>query len=417
MGIYAEENWTRWEARQLTHECFGGKDKEKDRWMLTFMAIYGQGLPKKLALHKLGISEIPKLPVNEYDANDEQYAPYLALREQVMRESDYWVLKNAAFHAPTPLNRFAFCRLTGYSWPPDEREAYRYRTYSCGLKRFVSREDIVDLCKEMIDQKGPFQKEAAIWMEQLANVSDEELAEMASERTERSWENEPDEKLRRYMLPLTGYSEEENRNLKICSIFDAYIMWLYSKHFWHGSGIIQRDAMEDSLSDFLCTWFQYTQKPARDVLTTIADFLSSGGRSFPGLTAETIKDVAWNVCKDSPQHSFFLFMAYWYGLETGTDDDQALRMLFDAAERGHLVSYDYIVEIYSEGKYVHKNFRLALTWQEKKVERYRLQYEKDGSSRRDYREALRKLGDLLMNEGFARRAKQYYRKADQLENS
>ena len=62
-------------------------------------------------------------------------------------------------------------------------------------------------------------------------------------------------------------------------------------------------------------------------------------------------------------------------------------------------------------------FLLYATQQEKKVERYRLQYEKDGSSRRDYREALRKLGDLLMNEGFARRAKQYYRKADQLENS
>ena len=117
-----------------------------------------------------------------------------------------------------------------------------------------------------------------------------------------------------------------------------------------------------------------------------------------------------------PPAQLFPLYGYWYGYETEMDDEMALKMLIDAAERGYLVSHVNIVKIYSEGKYVHKNFRLAQTWQEKLIERYRLLYEKDdsASARREYETALRHLGDLLMKEGYARRAKQYYRKADQL---
>lgn len=419
MEIFREENWDKWENKDFNSFSIitRSPDKEKDRLLLTYLAVYGSSKVQKYAMKRLGAAEIPKLPVNPDDANDDEYAPYLVLREQVMRESDYWTLKDAAFRGPKPLSRFAFCRLTGCSWIPDGSYAHRYRTFSCGLKRDVSREDIEDLCREMIAKKGQFQHNAARWLKMLPDISDEELAEMASEKTERSWDREPEEILRKWMRPQDGYSEEADLRLKICSIFDAYIMWEYGKHFRYGWGVIQREAMEDnSLSDSLCTWFTYTREPARNVLTEIENILSETGRSTPGMTTEKIKETAWNVCEDSPQHSYFLHMAYWYGYETEMDDELALKMLIDAAERGHLVSYINIVKIYSEGKYVHKNFRLAQTWQEKLIERYRLLYEKDGSAgaRREYETALRYLGDLLMKEGYARRAKQYYRKADQL---
>ena len=110
-------------------------------------------------------------------------------------------------------------------------------------------------------------------------------------------------------------------------------------------------------------------------------------------------------------------MAHWYGFQTEGDDDLALKMLTDAAQRGHLVSYSNIVKIYSEGEYVHKNIRLALTWQEKKVERFRALFEQEGTdkARREYKEVLRQQGDLLMKEGYAKRAKRIYHMADQLE--
>lgn len=420
MRIFLEENWTRWEEKDFYSLSLlkPPLDQEKDKLLLTYLAVYGKNRVPQYAMRKLGISEIPALPVNPEDPHDDQYAPYLVLREQVMRESDYWTLKKAAFHAPRPINKFAFCRLTGCSWISDGDYAYSYRTYNCGLKRDVSREDIEDLCREMINEKGPFQRNAAGWLEKLADISDEELSEMASERTERRFDSDPDEILRKWFRPSGDYSEETDLKRKICSIFDAYIMWEYSKHFLYGSGVLQREAMDDSLSYSLCSWFNYTKEPAGDVLTTIEELLSAGGRFDPGLTRERIREIAWSVCEQSPQHSYFLHMAHWYGYETEGDDDLALQMLLDAGQRGHLVSYSNIVKIYSEGKYVHKNIRLALTWQEKKVERFRAIFEQEGTekARREYKEVLRQKGDLLMKEGYAKRAKRIYRMADQLGN-
>ncbi len=418
MRPFLEENWVIWEEKDFytASVMMPSLDKEKDKLQLTYLAVYGRNNVQRYAMRRLGTSEIPALPVNPEDQNDDQYAPYMVLREQVMRESDYWVLKKAAFHAPKPLGKFAFCRLTGCSWISDEDHAYSYRTYSCGLKRDVSREDIVDLCREMINETGPFQRNAAGWLEKMAAISDEELAEMASEKTERRFDGEPDSLLRKWMRPSEGCSEETDLKLKICAIFDAYIMWEYSKHFLSGSGVLQREAMDDSLSNNLYRWFNYTKEPAGDVLTTIEEILDAGGRSAPDMTPERIKEIAWNVCEQSPQHSYFLYMAYWYGYETEGNDDLALQLLLDAAQKGHLVSYSNIVKIYSEGEYVHKNFRLALTWQEKKVERFRLSFEQSGTDtdRRRYKDVLRQLGDLLMKEGHAKKAKRYYRMADQL---
>ena len=147
MRIFLEENWIRWEEKDFYSLSVlkPSLDQEKDKLLLTYLAVYGKNSVPRYAMRKLGISEIPEFPVNPDDQQDDQYAPYLVLREQVMRESDYWTLKKAAFHAPRPINKFAFCRLTGCSWISDGDHAYSYRTYSCGLKRDVSREDIEDL--------------------------------------------------------------------------------------------------------------------------------------------------------------------------------------------------------------------------------------------------------------------------------
>ena len=67
--------------------------------------------------------------------------------------------------------------------------------------------------------------------------------------------------------------------------------------------------MDDFLSDSLCSRFNYTEEPAGDVLTAIEELLSAGGRSTPDMTPERIKEIAWNVCEQSPQHSYFLYMA------------------------------------------------------------------------------------------------------------
>ena len=417
MDIFREENWEKWERG----DCFPANlvrlDSEKDRMLLMWLAVHGRDRIRKYARHKLGISGDPEVPVNIDDDRDDQYFPYLVLKEQVMRESDYWVLKEAAFHAPKPMARFAFCRLTGCSWIPPECGAYSYRTYSCGLKRNVTREEIEDLCREMIERQGPFPLNAQRWLKELLGITDEELTAKASARTERSFDNEPEEWFRKQMRPRKGYTEEENLELIICGIFDACIMLLYAKEFPGGSAILRQEAMEDSFSDNIRNRFEYEKKPKGDVIGIIRETLSLGGRLTPELTPDKISKTAWSVCSNSPQHSYFLFLAYWYGFETDENDDLALKMLADAADRGHVRSFKDLVEIYASGKYVHKNVRLALNWKEKEVELCRKRYAErvnTGDALKDYEKSLRELGDLLMKEGYAKRAKQQYKKADQL---
>ena len=83
---------------------------EKDRWLLTWTAVHGNDHASRIAMHRLGISVIPEVPVNTDDEKDDLYFLYLVLNVQVKRESDFQVLRKAAFCAPFPMNRFAFCR-------------------------------------------------------------------------------------------------------------------------------------------------------------------------------------------------------------------------------------------------------------------------------------------------------------------
>ena len=417
MEIFREENWEKWENGDFMLSDLATLDREKDKMLLTWMAINGRKNIQKIALHKLELSEIPETPENIDDERDDRYFPYLVLEEQVMRESDYWVLKNAAFHAPKPMGRFAFCRLTGCSWIPDECDAYSYRTYSCGLKQGVNREDIEDLCREMIDKKGPFPQNARRWLKRLPCISDSDLVEMAAGRTERSFDKEPDERLHKLMRPRKGYTKEENLELIISGIFDAYIMLMYAKEWPNGSAVLRMEAMEDSFSDNIRIWFEYERRPENDIISVIVETLSIGGLLTPDLTRDKVRDIAWSVCKNSPQHNYFLYLAYWYGIETEENDDLALKLLSDAADRGHMRSFTDLVDIYSSGEYVHKNVRMALSWQEKKVELCRQQYVEHEKTIKDYVKALRELGNLLMKEGYVKRAKQQYRKAEQLEGS
>ena len=85
-------------------------------------------------------------------------------------------------------------------------------------------------------------------------------------------------------------------------------------------------------------------------------------------------------------------------------------------------AYDELVRIYATGNSVHRNFKEALRWQEKKVGVLRKAYEADewrdtrySETRRPYARVLRETGDFLKDAGYDKRAKQYYRQAEQLE--
>jgi len=338
-----------------------------------------------------------------------------------MREDDWWVLKAAALEAPNGMmRRFAFCRLTGYSWPGDECDAYSYRTYDCGLKSVVSREDIEDFCCELAASEGQFAVEAAEWLEKLPTFSDDVLAEWSAGKTERKNDSEPDEVLRKNLRPAKDRTAAEDVEDKLLAIFDAYIFRKYQRHHFKGSGAVLKEAAQDSLTVFFAGRFEKA-RPHASFDAAIEEIRRCSGWD-PGLTPEQINRLVWSPSQRSRRHSYFLWMAYWFGIDVDEDDDRALKLLADAAERGHLRAYDELVHLYAAGNSVHRNFREALRWQEKKVGIFRKAYEADkwrdsqySETRRPYTRVLRETGDFLKDAGYARRAKQYYRQAEQLE--
>ena len=135
-------------------------DPVEDRYYLEYIVQYAVGTRQKLLMRKLGISELPEKRRNPEDPSDRDYEEYFILEEQVAREPDAEVLKEAVYRAPTKMATFAFCRLTGYFYPSPWNDAYSYRNYECGWKEGMTTEDVVEFCREMIAVQGPFVREA-----------------------------------------------------------------------------------------------------------------------------------------------------------------------------------------------------------------------------------------------------------------
>jgi hypothetical protein len=135
-------------------------DLKEDRCYLEYMVQYARGSHLNRLMKKLGISDLPEKTRNLEDPSDRDYEEYFVLEEQVAREPDAEILKEAAYEASTQMAKFAFCRLTKYSYPSPWNDAYSYRTYECGWKEGMTTKDVIEFCREMIAVQGPFVREA-----------------------------------------------------------------------------------------------------------------------------------------------------------------------------------------------------------------------------------------------------------------
>lgn len=138
-------------------------NSEKDRLLLENIARNAPGTKQKAALRQLAITEPP--PPNPLFIADETFdEEYWVLFEQISQISemaDCELLRTAAFASCGIVGTFAFCRMTGYHYPPPECDAYSHRVYDCGRIEWMTDVDVCGLCREMVAQRGPFAREAA----------------------------------------------------------------------------------------------------------------------------------------------------------------------------------------------------------------------------------------------------------------
>ena len=175
--IFRDDNWDRRRHGVISGGDILGLDREKDRYLFDWLLLRLNGSKQKKIMERYHSSALPEEAVNIDDPDDEIFGFYSVLAEQVRRETDREALKTAAFRKERDsIGKFAFCRLTGFCWPPDACDAYSYRTYGCGLLADSDRQDIEAFCREMIEKSGAYQKEAAEWLSLLPDVSDETIA-------------------------------------------------------------------------------------------------------------------------------------------------------------------------------------------------------------------------------------------------
>ena len=163
--IFRDNNWSRITDGIISRKDIMHLDKEKDKALIGYLIAHASEPCRismmKYAAEKYGMDEVPEPQRNIDDLSDPYYEEYFVLQEQVAREDDFDVLKEAALHSPNyDLAAFAFCRLTGYSFPPDECDAYSYRTFNCEILPGMTKKDIREFCRMIIAVGSRF-KDAA----------------------------------------------------------------------------------------------------------------------------------------------------------------------------------------------------------------------------------------------------------------
>lgn len=310
--IFKDGDWDRIREGYVFLSDFHGLDRQMDRRLIEFLIRHMSDRHKEKTMRRFGISALPE----EKEKADPLHPNFPLFLEQVRREDDYEVLREAALSGDDPdLSFLAFCRLTGFRRPPfaGEDDGYGF----CGLKSDILREDIEDLCREMIGTGGPYECEAEQWLEYLAAVSDEALAAWTLPKTERRRRGIQAELRIRVLLQeeypcdtLCGRDLED----AVRSIYDAYILMVYEERVKK----LTRKEKRETVRAFTLKISEIMKHLRRDMITDAAEgiraVLVTGKAMPPDMRMEDIRKIMLSETEGDPQHSRFLALAAQYGL-------------------------------------------------------------------------------------------------------
>ena len=119
--------------------------------------------------------------------------------------------------------------------------------------------------------------------------------------------------------------------------------------------------------------------------------------AFTAALLEKVKGLAILENDTSPEHNFFIGLAYLGGVDVETDHERALALITGAAEAGLPEAMEKLVSMYREGLGVARNYQTAIAWQRRVAEYYRNAYETEQTEKAGYcyLSALWDLGDYI----------------------
>ena len=130
-----------------------------DRLFLNFfVGEMVSGRPYEMAIEKLGGS-----PDYWFIEDPDYWISY----GKFENENDIEYLKNLAFKSRSMDAMFAFCRLTGFAFPPPVNDYFSHRTFETGIAEGLTLSDRIAHCQMMIDEVGPFYQEASDYINKI----------------------------------------------------------------------------------------------------------------------------------------------------------------------------------------------------------------------------------------------------------
>lgn len=84
---------------------------------------------------------------------------------------------------------------------------------------------------------------------------------------------------------------------------------------------------------------------------------------------ESIKKMAIKENDNSPEHNFFIGLAYLGGIDVEVDTKRAVSLIISAAETGLMQAIDKLVVMYRNGEGVERDYNKAIYWQKQKIEK------------------------------------------------
>ena len=81
----------------------------------------------------------------------------------------------------------------------------------------------------------------------------------------------------------------------------------------------------------------------------------------------TIHSLALKESEGSPEHTFFIGLAYLEGIDVEVDHERALSLITSAADEGLREAIEKLVNMYKNGKGVERSYETALMWRERLV--------------------------------------------------
>lgn len=118
---------------------------------------------------------------------------------------------------------------------------------------------------------------------------------------------------------------------------------------------------------------------------------------------EAVTSLAIRENDASPEHLFFIGLAYLAGIDVEVDCEQALALISRAAGQGLPEAMEKLVHMYKNGIGVPRDFLQAISWQKRLIQAKRRQYAAapSSSARRLLALALLELADLYQSSGTA----------------